>query len=79
MTETMIGVIGGSGLYEIDGLEGAEWREVASPWGAASDAVLTGTLDGVKMAFLPRHGRGHADKQTTTCKMRTQFLQRLTH
>ena len=56
---TMIGVIGGSGLYEIDGLEGAEWRTVASPWGAPSDQILTGTLDGVPMAFLPRHGRGH--------------------
>ncbi|ARE85312.1 S-methyl-5'-thioadenosine phosphorylase [Roseovarius mucosus] len=59
MTKTMIGVIGGSGLYEIDGLQGAEWRAVETPWGAASDAILTGTLDGVPMAFLPRHGRGH--------------------
>ena len=59
MTQTVIGVIGGSGLYEIDGLQGAEWRAVETPWGAASDAILTGTLDGVPMAFLPRHGRGH--------------------
>ncbi len=57
--ETMIGVIGGSGVYEIDGLEGATWTEVESPWGKPSDAVLTGRLAGVKMAFLPRHGRGH--------------------
>jgi 5'-methylthioadenosine phosphorylase len=59
MTNTMIGVIGGSGLYEISGLEDAEWRSVESPWGVPSDQVLTGTLDGVPMAFLPRHGRGH--------------------
>ncbi len=59
MTNTMIGVIGGSGLYEISGLEDAEWRSVQSPWGAPSDLILTGTLDGVPMAFLPRHGRGH--------------------
>ena len=59
MAETMIGVVGGSGLYEIEGLEGAEWRDVASPWGAPSDQILTGRLDGVAMAFLPRHGRGH--------------------
>ena len=59
MTETMIAVIGGSGIYEIDGLDGAEWRTVETPWGAPSDAILTGALDGVKMAFLPRHGRGH--------------------
>lgn len=57
--ETMIGVIGGSGLYEIDGMEGAEWVQGYSPWGLPSDAILTGRLDGVAMAFLPRHGRGH--------------------
>jgi 5'-methylthioadenosine phosphorylase len=56
---TMIGVIGGSGVYQIDGLEGADWVTVHSPWGAPSDAVLVGRLDGVAMAFLPRHGRGH--------------------
>ncbi|WP_273522289.1 S-methyl-5'-thioadenosine phosphorylase [Rhodosalinus sediminis] len=55
----MIGVIGGSGLYEVEGLEGAAWREVETPWGAPSDAILTGRLDGVDIAFLPRHGRGH--------------------
>ncbi|MEQ3748890.1 MAG: S-methyl-5'-thioadenosine phosphorylase [Celeribacter sp.] len=59
MSDTMIGVIGGSGVYDIDGLEGAEWREVSSSFGAPSDAILTGTLGGVAMAFLPRHGRGH--------------------
>jgi len=59
MAHTMIGVIGGSGLYEIDGLEGAAWQTVETPWGPPSDAILTGTLGGVPMAFLPRHGRGH--------------------
>ena len=65
MTETMIGVIGGSGLYQIDGLDGAEWVSVESPWGAPSDQVLCGTLGGVKMAFLPRHGRGHVHSPST--------------
>ncbi|MEM6696660.1 MAG: S-methyl-5'-thioadenosine phosphorylase [Pseudomonadota bacterium] len=65
MAETMIGVIGGSGIYEIEGLESASWQEVASPWGDPSDAILTGVLDGVKMAFLPRHGRGHVHSPTT--------------
>jgi len=65
MTETMIGVIGGSGIYEIDGLTDAAWQSVASPWGAPSDDILTGTLNGVKMAFLPRHGRGHVHSPTT--------------
>ncbi len=59
MKQTMIGVIGGSGVYEIAGLEDAAWQKVETPWGAPSDEVLTGRLEGVAMAFLPRHGRGH--------------------
>ncbi len=54
-----IGIIGGSGLYAIDGLEAAEWREIPSPWGAPSDALLFGRLGAVNLVFLPRHGRGH--------------------
>jgi 5'-methylthioadenosine phosphorylase len=60
----MIAVIGGSGLYEIDGLEAATWVSVETPWGDPSDQILTGTLHGVKMAFLPRHGRGHVHSPT---------------
>ena len=59
MTNWTIGVIGGSGLYAIDALEDAQWIDVASPWGQPSDALLTGTIAGVKFVFLPRHGRGH--------------------
>lgn len=59
MRETVIGIIGGSGLYEIDGLQNPTWQAVDSPWGKPSDDILTGTLNGVKLAFLPRHGRGH--------------------
>lgn len=54
-----IGIIGGSGLYAIDGLEDAEWRDVASPWGAPSDQILFGRIGDVAIRFLPRHGRGH--------------------
>lgn len=61
----MIGVIGGSGLYEIAGLEGAEWRTVETPFGPPSDQILTGTLNGTPMAFLPRHGRGHVHTPTS--------------
>ncbi len=61
---THIGIIGGSGLYEIEGLEGATWQEVETPWGAPSDAILTGTLEGVTLSFLPRHGRGHVHSPT---------------
>jgi 5'-methylthioadenosine phosphorylase len=55
----VIGLIGGSGLYDIDGLEDREWRHVATPWGEPSDALLFGTLAGIRCVFLPRHGRGH--------------------
>ncbi|TNF65063.1 MAG: S-methyl-5'-thioadenosine phosphorylase [Rhodobacteraceae bacterium] len=65
MGETVIGIIGGSGIYEIAGLKDAAWRDVASPWGTPSDQVLTGRLDGVAMAFLPRHGRGHVHSPTS--------------
>ena len=57
--QTVIGVIGGSGVYEIDGLQDAQWISVESPFGAPSDDLLVGRLDGTKMVFLPRHGRGH--------------------
>ena len=63
--QTKIGIIGGSGVYDMDGLQDAAWVTVDSPWGAPSDAILTGTLDGVAMAFLPRHGRGHVHSPTT--------------
>lgn len=57
--QTKIGIIGGSGLYQLDALQNPEWVSVATPWGSPSDQILTGVLDGVPMAFLPRHGRGH--------------------
>ncbi|QFU09390.1 S-methyl-5'-thioadenosine phosphorylase [Rhodobacteraceae bacterium THAF1] len=60
-----LAIIGGSGIYDIDGLEGAEWQTVDTPWGTPSDAILTGTLGGTEMAFLPRHGRGHVHSPTT--------------
>jgi hypothetical protein len=55
----VIGIIGGSGLYQIDGLESPTWRTVDTPWGRPSDEILTGGLAGMPVAFLPRHGRGH--------------------
>ena len=59
MSGWTIGVLGGSGLYDIAGLEGAQWRAVATPWGAPSDELLFGRLGDVRLVFLPRHGRGH--------------------
>jgi len=59
MSAWTIGIIGGSGLYEIDALDDAQWIAVDTPWGAPSDALLTGRIGGVRFVFLPRHGRGH--------------------
>ncbi|MDV2496246.1 MAG: S-methyl-5'-thioadenosine phosphorylase [bacterium] len=59
MTAPRIGVIGGSGLYEMEGLRAKEEVEVDTPYGAPSDSYLTGELGGVSMVFLPRHGCGH--------------------
>ncbi|MEJ1993622.1 MAG: S-methyl-5'-thioadenosine phosphorylase [Limibacillus sp.] len=58
-SEPVIGVIGGSGIYEIEGLENRAWRRVETPFGEPSDELLFGELDGQKLVFLPRHGRGH--------------------
>ncbi len=55
----MIGFIGGSGVYDLDGLEDRAWVKIRTPWGDPSDEILTGRLHGVRVAFLPRHGRGH--------------------
>lgn len=60
----VIGLIGGSGLYDIPGLEDVEWREVETPWGSPSDQLLFGRLGQVKLVFLPRHGRGHVTSPT---------------
>jgi 5'-methylthioadenosine phosphorylase len=57
--EQVIGVIGGSGLYEMEGLSDVNEVSVSTPFGAPSDNYVTGVLNGVKMVFLPRHGRGH--------------------
>ena len=54
-----IGIIGGSGLYAIEALADAEWRDVATPWGPPSDQILHGRIGDIALRFLPRHGRGH--------------------
>jgi len=59
VSDWFIGILGGSGLYAVDALEGAEWQRVDTPWGSPSDEILTGTIAGVRFAFLPRHRRGH--------------------
>src|SRR5262245_66362509 len=59
MAEPTLGVIGGSGLYELPGLEAVERVRLATPFGDASDEFVIGRLAGTRLVFLPRHGRGH--------------------
>ena len=58
-SKPVIGIIGGSGVYELDGLVDTRWQAVESPFGEPSDQLLFGTLEDTQMVFLPRHGRGH--------------------
>ncbi len=60
MARTRLGIIGGSGVYAIEGLNDVREERIASPWGEASDALRCGMLEGVEAVFLARHGRGHA-------------------
>ena len=59
MVQASIGIIGGSGVYDIAGLENQRWEKVESTFGEPSDELLFGELNGIKLVFLPRHGRGH--------------------
>lgn len=59
MTKAVIGVIGGSGLYHMAALENAQEQRIDTPYGPPSDAIVTGEVSGVPVAFLARHGRGH--------------------
>ena len=64
MLKPVIGIIGGSGLYDIEGLERTRWVKVATPWGDPSDELLEGWLGDTRCVFLPRHGRGHVISPT---------------
>jgi len=59
MTRTVLGIVGGSGLYDVPGLENPRWEKVESPWGEVSDEILFAEIGGLPIRFLPRHGRGH--------------------
>ena len=65
MARSVLGIIGGSGLYDLPVFEKPRWERVASPWGEASDAVLFAEVAGLPVRFLPRHGRGHRLSPTT--------------
>jgi len=59
MSEWVLGIIGGSGLYQLDMLQDARWKSIDTPWGDPSDDLLVGKIGAVKCVFLPRHARGH--------------------
>ena len=59
MEKSILGIIGGSGFYQLPGIANARWERVKSPWGEPSDDILFADLDGLPLRFLPRHGRGH--------------------
>ncbi|MEP1231201.1 MAG: S-methyl-5'-thioadenosine phosphorylase, partial [Litorimonas sp.] len=60
MSDWVLGILGGSGLYDLEGLENPQWVSIDTPWGAPSDDILFAEMDGIKLRFLPRHGRAHA-------------------
>src|SRR5688572_22310539 len=64
MTKSILGIIGGSGVYDIE-MDDARWETIVSPWGEPSDQVRRGEIDGQPVVFLPRHGRGHRFSPTT--------------
>ena len=59
MTQSVLGIIGGSGLYDLPGLQNVREERIETPWGSPSDALIHGDFEGLPMVFLPRHGRGH--------------------
>ena len=59
MAQSVLGIVGGSGLYELENLKNAQWQKIDSPWGQPSDEILFGEIEGLPVRFLPRHGRGH--------------------
>ena len=64
MTNSVLGIIGGSGVYDIE-MENARWETIASPWGEPSDQLRRGEIEGLPVVFLPRHGRGHVYSPTS--------------
>ena len=63
--KTCVGIIGGSGLYDLKSLQNTKWIDVSSPWGDPSDQILSGEINNLQIYFLPRHGRGHYHSPST--------------
>ena len=63
--KTCVGIIGGSGLYDLKSLQNTKWIDVSTPWGDPSDQILAGEINNLQIYFLPRHGRGHYHSPST--------------
>ena len=63
--KTCVGIIGGSGLYDLQSLQNTKWMDITTPWGNPSDQILSGEMDDLEIYFLPRHGRGHYHSPST--------------
>ena len=63
--KTCVGIIGGSGLYDLKSLQNTKWIDVSTPWGDPSDQILSGEINNLQIYFLPRHGRGHFHSPST--------------
>ena len=63
--KTCVGIIGGSGLYDLKSLQNTKWIDVSTPWGDPSDQILSGEINNLQIYFLPRHGRGHYHSPST--------------
>ena len=63
--KTCVGIIGGSGLYDLQSLQNTKWIDVTTPWGDPSDQILSGEINNLQIYFLPRHGRGHYHSPST--------------
>ena len=64
MTQSILGIIGGSGVYDVP-LDNGRWETIESPWGQPSDQLRRGEIEGLPVVFLPRHGRGHVYSPTS--------------
>ena len=66
MTKAVLGIIGGSGIYDLPGMTNAQIKVIESPWGKPSAPLLTGEIDGLPIVFLSRHDKGHGCRRATS-------------
>ena len=77
--KTCVGIIGGSGLYDLKSLQNTKWIDVSTPWGDPSDQILSGEINNLQIYFLPRHGRGHYHSPSTVPYKQNIYAVSYTH